>query len=152
MTAYDRIAHARFAIVASRFNDTVTDRLVEGALSTFARHGFAREAVDLVQVPGAFELPLACRWLAETGRYAGIVALGAVIRGGTDHYHHVCTAAARGLLDAGLATGVPIAFGVLTCESLADALDRAGGSAGNKGIEAALAALDMALLRATLPR
>src|SRR5688572_13011270 len=145
--SYDAIRHVRFAIAASRFNDAVTERLLAAALDTFARHGFAGQAVDVVHVPGAFELPLACTWLAETGQYAAVVALGAVIRGGTHHYDHICTQAARGLMDAGLATGVPVVFGVLTCDSLELALDRAGGRAGNKGIDAALAALDMAVLR-----
>jgi 6,7-dimethyl-8-ribityllumazine synthase len=140
----------RIAIVASRFNELITGRLVDGALDTLVRQGVARDHVALVWVPGAFELPLACRWLAASGRYDALVALGAVIRGATSHYEHVCNQAARGVLDSGLSTSVPIAFGVLTCETLEDALERAGGSAGNKGAEAALAALEMAALRAVI--
>jgi len=152
MTSHAEIRDARFAVAVSRFNDVVTERLLEGALSTFTRHGFDGTSVETVHVPGAFELPLACRWLAETGRYAAVVALGAVIRGGTDHYDHICTQAARGIMDASLATSVPVIFGVLTCDSLELALARAGGDAGNKGIDAALAALDMAVLRTCVRR
>jgi 6,7-dimethyl-8-ribityllumazine synthase len=138
--------HARFAIATSRFNEPVTTRLLEGAKATFARHGFADDAVESLFVPGAFELPLTCRWLAESGRFAAVVALGAVILGGTDHYEHVCTQTARGLMEVTLATRVPVIFGVLTCATLELALERAGGAAGNKGIDAALAAIEMAKL------
>ncbi len=147
---YDKIRHLRFAIVTSRFNDTVGNRLLDAAVATFKRHGFAGSELELVYVPGAFELPLACRWLALTGQYAAVIALGAVIRGGTDHYEHVCTQTARGLMDVSLTTGVPVIFGVLTCDTLELAIDRAGGTGGNKGIDAALAALDMAVLRTNL--
>lgn len=150
--SYDKIRHLRFAIAVGRFNDTVSNRLLDGAVATFKRHGFTEAELDVVHVPGAFELPLTCRWLAQTGQYAAIVALGAVIRGGTDHYEHVCTQAARGLMDVGLSTGVPVIFGVLTCDTLELALERAGGAGGNKGIEAAVAALDMAELRICLRR
>ncbi len=150
MSRYAPIRGRRFAIAAGRFNELISQRLVDGAMATFARHGFDAAAVDLVWVPGAFELPLASRWLAETGRYGAILALGAVIEGGTDHYEHVCTQAARGLMEAGLHTGVPVVFGVLTCRTLQQALDRAGGAAGDKGADAALAGLDMALLRSEL--
>lgn len=152
MPDYDHIRDARFAVAVSRFNDTVTRRLSEAALATFARHGFVDGAIETVHVPGAFELPLSCRWLAETGRYAAVVALGAVIRGGTHHYEHICTQTARGLMDASLATGVPVIFGVLTCDTLELALARAGGDAGNKGVDAALAAMDMAVLRSCVRR
>lgn len=138
--------NTRFAIVTSRFNEPVTTRLLEGAKSTFARHGIGDDRLEALFVPGAFELPLACRWLADSGRFAGVVALGAVIRGGTAHYEHVCTQTARGLMEVSLATRIPVIFGVLTCETLEQAMDRAGGSAGNKGVDAALAAIDMAKL------
>lgn len=105
------------------------------------------DAVTTVHVPGAFELPLASRWLLDTGRYHAVVALGAVIRGETDHYDHVCDQAAAGLLRAGLDSGAPVAFGVLTCGSREQALERAGGAKGNKGADAVLAALEMADLR-----
>lgn len=141
----------RFAIAVARFNDVVTERLLEGAVDAFRRHGLSGDdAVAVVRVPGAFELPLTCRWLAETGRYDGIVALGAVIRGGTDHYTWVSSEAARGLMDVGLASSTPVVFGVLTCDTLEQALDRAGGAAGNKGTEAAVCALEMAQLRRSL--
>lgn len=152
MTTYADIDNARFAVAVSRFNDTVTGRLLDGALATFARHGFAATAIDVVHLPGAFELPLGCRWLAETGRYAAIVALGAVIRGGTHHYEHICTQAAQGIMNVGLQTGVPVIFGVLTCDTLELAMARAGGNAGNKGVDAALAAMDMAVVRTRVRR
>lgn len=142
--------NTRFAIVTAQFNEPVTTRLLEGAKATFARHGVADELVESLFVPGAFELPLACRWLADTGRFAAVVALGAVIRGGTAHYEHVCTQAARGLMDVSLATRIPVIFGVLTCETLELAMERAGGSAGNKGVDAALAAIAMAKLGRSL--
>lgn len=140
----------RVAIVTARFNDQVTSRMHAGARDALLRSGVAADAIREVQIPGAFELPLTCRWLAQSGRVDAIVALGCVIRGDTDHYEHVCTQASRGILDTMLATGVPIGFGLLTCETLEQALDRAGGKAGNKGADAALAALEMAALRADL--
>lgn len=151
MSPYAALSGLRFAIAAGRFNEVISQRLVDGAVATFARHGFGSDAVDIVWAPGAFELPLTTKWLASSGRYAAVLALGAVIEGGTHHYEHVCTQAARGLMDVGLATGVPVVFGILTCATLQLALDRAGGAAGDKGVEAALAGLDMALLRSRLP-
>ena len=143
-------AGRRVAVAVSRFNDMVTERMLRGALAALAGAGVRDGDVTAVWVPGAFELPLTCRWLAESGRFDAVVALGAVIRGDTDHYEHVCTQAARGVLDAGLSTSVPVAFGVLTCDTLEQALARAGGSVGNKGADAALAALEMAALRDAL--
>jgi 6,7-dimethyl-8-ribityllumazine synthase len=137
----------RVAIAASRFNELVTRRLVEGAIGMLARHGVAGEDVTTAWVPGAFELPLACRWLAQSGRFDAVIAVGAVIRGDTPHFDHVCEQAARGIADAGVATDLPVVFGVLTCDSLEQALERAGGKAGNKGAEAATAALEMIGLR-----
>lgn len=134
----------RVAIAASRFNRLVTDPLVAGAVSELRRHGVAEEDVDLAWVPGAFELPLAAERLAATGRYAAVVALGAVVRGATPHFDHVAGQAAAGLAAVTRATGVPVAFGVLTCDTMEQALDRAGGKAGNKGAEAAITALEMA--------
>jgi 6,7-dimethyl-8-ribityllumazine synthase len=133
----------RFAIVAARFNDLVTDRLVAGAADTLRRHGVAADDITLVRVPGAFELPLACRLVAESGRYDAVLALGAVVRGSTPHFDYVCSQTARGVLDASVANHLPVSFGVLTCDTMEQALDRAGGKAGNKGAEAALAALEM---------
>jgi 6,7-dimethyl-8-ribityllumazine synthase len=134
----------RVAIAASRFNQLVTDPLVAGAVSELRRHGVAEADVDLAWVPGAFELPLAAERLAATGRYAAVVAIGAVVRGSTPHFDHVAGQAAAGLAAVTRSTGVPVAFGVLTCDTMEQALDRAGGKAGNKGAEAALTALEMA--------
>ena len=134
----------RVAIAASRFNRLVTDPLVAGAVDELRRHGVADSDIDLAWVPGAFELPLAAERLAASGRYAAVVAVGAVVRGATPHFDHVASQAAAGLAAASRATGVPIAFGVLTCDTMEQALDRAGGKAGNKGAEAALTVLEMA--------
>ncbi len=140
----------RFAVVAAKFNREIVDKLVEGALSAFRQHGVRDDAIDLVWVPGSFELPLTARCLAETGNYLAVVCLGAVILGETDHYQHVCEQAAAGILRAGLETGVPVLFGVLTCRTEEQALDRAGGKEGNKGFDAAVAAIEMANLLGTL--
>jgi 6,7-dimethyl-8-ribityllumazine synthase len=134
----------RVAIAASRFNRLVTDPLVAGAVEELRRHGVASDQVDLAWVPGAFELPLVAERLAASGRYAAVVAIGAVVRGATPHFDHVAGQAAAGLAAVTRATGVPVAFGVLTCDTMEQALDRAGGKAGNKGAEAALCALEMA--------
>jgi len=140
----------RFAIVAARFNDMIVDSLVRGAVDTLVRHGAAEKQIELVRVPGAFDLPLVVQKIAASKRCDAIVALGAVIRGSTSHYEHVCNQAARGLLDAGIASDKPVAFGLLTCETLDQALERAGSKAGNKGADAALTALEMANLLAQL--
>lgn len=137
----------KVAVVVARFNEEVTRRLLDGARETLRERGVADGDIEVVWVPGAFELPLACKWLAESGRHDAIVALGAVIRGETDHYDYICDRAAAGILEAGLRSGVPVAFGVLTCATPDLATARAGGEAGNKGVEAALAALEMANLR-----
>jgi 6,7-dimethyl-8-ribityllumazine synthase len=134
----------RVAIAASRFNRLVTDPLVAGAVAELRRHGVAEADIDLAWVPGAFELPLAAERLAATGRYAAVVAIGAVVRGSTPHFDHVAGQAAAGLAAVTRSTGVPVVFGVLTCDTMEQALDRAGGKAGNKGAEAALTALEMA--------
>jgi 6,7-dimethyl-8-ribityllumazine synthase len=139
-------AGRRVAIVASRFNRLVTDPLLAGAREELARHGVADADVDVAWVPGSFELPLAAQRLAQTGRYAGVVAIGAVVRGATAHFEHVAGQAAAGLAAVARETGVPVAFGVLTTDTMEQALDRAGGKAGNKGAEAALCVLEMAAL------
>jgi 6,7-dimethyl-8-ribityllumazine synthase len=139
-------AGRRFALAASRFNQLITDALVSGARDELRRHGVAEADIDLAWVPGSFELPLAVTRLAATGRYAGVVALGAVIRGDTAHFDHVAGQAAAGLSAASVATGVPVAFGVLTTDTLEQALNRAGGKAGNKGAEAARTVLELASL------
>lgn len=142
----------RFGIVVSRFNEDITGALLEGAQRTFAGAGVAADAVTLVYVPGAFELPLIAQHLARSGTVDGVVCLGAVIRGDTPHFEYVAGEAARGLQAAALATGVPIVFGVLTVNTHDQAVDRVGGSEGHKGEEAAATALEMvALLRALPP-
>jgi 6,7-dimethyl-8-ribityllumazine synthase len=134
----------RFAIVASRFNEQITRKLVDGALDALVRHDVAFDDVDIVWVPGAWELPSASRWLMDSDRYNAIVALGAVIRGETPHFEYVAEAAARGLAKAAVEYDIPVGFGVLTCDSMEQAEARAGGSHGNKGWDAAMAALEMA--------
>ena len=128
----------------SRYNELVTSRLLEGALECCREAGLPRESVDVIWVPGAFELPVTAAAAAGSGRYACLVALGAVIRGDTPHFEYVAGEAARGLNDVAVRTGVPVGFGVLTVENLQQAVDRAGGAAGNKGTEAAGAALQAA--------
>ena len=146
---YDTVG-ARIAIVAARFNDFVVSRLLESALDTLSRYGLGTDDTLVVRVPGAFELPLAARWLARGGEADAVIALGAVIRGDTPHFDYVCAEAARGLQAASVETGVPVVFGVLTCDDPAQADARAGGERGNKGSEAALAALEMVSLRRRL--
>ena len=141
---------ARFAIIASRWNPRITDTLVAAARDVFLAHGVAEGEVDVVRVPGAWELPLAARELARAGRHAAIVALGCVVRGDTRHYEQVADGSADGLMRVALDTGVPVANGVLAVERFEDAQARAGGSHGNKGEEAALVAIEMADLRRKL--
>jgi 6,7-dimethyl-8-ribityllumazine synthase len=141
----------RFALVAARFNALVVDALVAGALDALRRHGVADDAIDVVRVPGSFEVPLVARRLAAGGEYAAVVCLGAVIRGDTDHYDHVAAGVTSGVARAGLDTGVPVIFGVLTCDTVEQALNRAGLKAGNKGAEAAAAAIEMVNLLRRLP-
>ena len=141
----------RFALVAARFNSAIVEQLVAGALDGLKRHGVADDAIDLVRVPGSFEIPPVAKRLAESGKYAAVICLGAVIRGDTDHYDHVAGAAAGGIAEAALATGVPVIFGVLTCDTLEQALNRAGAKAGNKGFDAAVAAIEMVNLLKQLP-
>jgi len=134
------------AIVVSRFNRLVTERLLAGAQDALDRHGIDREKVDMAWVPGSLELPLVARRLAERGRYDAIVCLGAVIRGETPHFDHVASQAAAGIARVALDTGVPTIFGVITANTLEQALDRAGGKAGNKGYDAIVTAIEMANL------
>ena len=136
-------AGRRFAVVASRFNETVTHKLVDGAVDALLRHGAVFDDVDVVWVPGAWELPAAARYLLATERYHGLVAVGAVIRGETPHFEYVAGEAARGLADASAEFDTPVGFGLLTCDTMAQAEARAGGEHGNKGWDAALAALEM---------
>jgi 6,7-dimethyl-8-ribityllumazine synthase len=135
---------ARFAVVASRWNPRITDTLIDGARRTLQRHGVAEALIDIVRVPGAWELPLACARLAAGGRYAALIALGCVVRGDTRHYEQVADGCASGLMDVALEFGLPVANGVLAVERHEDAEARADGVHGNKGEEAALAAMEMA--------
>ncbi len=137
---------ARFAVVAARFNGLVVESLLAGALDALRRHGVAEADIHVYRVPGAFELPLLARRLAASRRYDAVIALGAVIRGATPHFDHVAGECAKGLSKAMLDTGVPVAFGVLTTDTIEQALERAGTKAGNKGADAALTALEMVSL------
>lgn len=132
----------KVAIVATRFNDFIVDRLVGGALDYLERHGLEASGITLVRIPGAFELPLICQKLGASQKYDGILALGAVIRGGTPHFDYVCAEASKGIAQAMLASGTPIGFGLLTCDNIEQAIERAGSKAGNKGVEAAAAMLE----------
>jgi 6,7-dimethyl-8-ribityllumazine synthase len=142
----------RVAVVTSRFNDLVTDRLLAGCLDGLARHGVDAASVTQASVPGALELPLAAQRLAVSGDHDAVICLGAVIRGATDHHVHVGGQCAAGLARIQLDTGIPIVFGVLTTDSLEQALERAGGKAGNKGYEAAATAIEMVDLLSQLPK
>ncbi|HYJ60679.1 MAG TPA: 6,7-dimethyl-8-ribityllumazine synthase [Actinomycetota bacterium] len=144
-------AGRRVAVVAARFNGTVTAKLVEGAVAGLAHHGVAADDVDVAWVPGAFEIPLVAGRLASTGRYDAVLALGAIVRGETAHFDLVANEAARGVAEVTRATGVPVIFEILATEDLAQAEARAGGEHGNKGWEAAVAALEMADLLRRLP-
>ncbi|MBQ0746293.1 MAG: 6,7-dimethyl-8-ribityllumazine synthase [Marinobacter sp.] len=136
----------RYALVVGRFNGFVVESLVSGAIDTLRRHGIADSDITLVRVPGAYEMPLAVKRVAETGGYDAIIALGAVIRGGTPHFEYVAGEAASGLGAVSLETDVPVTFGVLTVDSIEQAIERSGTKAGNKGAEAAITALEMVSL------
>ena len=136
----------RFAFVAARFNDFVVEPLIRGALDALKRHGATEKQIEIVRVPGAFDIPIVARKLALSRRYDALIALGAVVRGQTPHFDYVAGEWASGLARIALETGVPVAFGVLTTDTMEQAVDRAGGKAGNKGADAALAAVEMANL------
>jgi 6,7-dimethyl-8-ribityllumazine synthase len=136
----------RFAIIVSRFNDFICSRLVEGATDALKRHGATEGQVFLVKVPGAFELPIVAKKLAESGRYDAVICLGAVIRGATPHFDYVAAEVSKGIANVALDTSIPVTFGVLTTDSLEQAIERAGAKSGNKGYEAAMAAIEMANL------
>ncbi len=137
---------AKFAIVASRFNAFIVERLVEGAVDALVRHGADRSNIMIVRVPGAWEIPLVCARLAGSGKLDALVALGAVIRGATPHFDHVANEVSKGVAQASMDSGVPIAFGVLTTDSIEQAVERAGTKAGNKGFDAAVSAIEMVTL------
>jgi 6,7-dimethyl-8-ribityllumazine synthase len=144
----------RFAVVVSRFNEFVSTRLLDGALDALVRHGADREQITVVWVPGSFELPLAAHQLARSGRYAAVLCLGCLIRGQTPHFEYIANETAKGIAQVSLSTQVPVTFGVVTADSLEQAIERAGSKQGNKGADAALAAIEMANVLsavATLP-
>lgn len=132
----------KFALAAGRFNDFIVDRLISGAVDYLTRHGADPADLTIIRVPGAFELPLVAKKLAESGKYQGVICLGAVIRGATPHFDYVAAEAAKGLAHVSLDSGVPVGFGVLTTDNLEQAIERAGSKAGNKGVEAAAAVLE----------
>jgi 6,7-dimethyl-8-ribityllumazine synthase len=143
-------AGLRFGIVVARFNDFVTARLLDGAVDAIVRHNGREDSITAVWVPGSFEIPLAAKRLAEAGKFDAIVCLGCLIRGLTPHFDYVASEAAKGIAHVSLQTGVPISFGVITADTLEQAIDRAGGKAGNKGVDAALAAIEMCNVLAAL--
>jgi 6,7-dimethyl-8-ribityllumazine synthase len=145
-------AGLRFGIVVSQFNRFITDRLLAGALDALERAGAGRQQIEVVRVPGSFEIPLAAKQLAATGRVDSIVCIGCILRGETSHYDYVASEAARGIQLAQLDTGVPMAFCVLTCDTLEQAIDRAGLKSGNKGFDAGLGAIEMARLSRKLTK
>jgi 6,7-dimethyl-8-ribityllumazine synthase len=142
----------RFAMVASRYNEFIVSKMIDGALDAFDRHGCGRDRVTTTWVPGAFELPFAAKMLATSGKYDGVVCLGCVIRGHTPHFEFITAEAAKGIAQVSLETGVPVIFGVITADSLEQAVERAGTKMGNKGAEAATSAIEMANLTRQLKR
>lgn len=132
----------KVAILATRFNDFVVDRLIGGAVDYLTRHGASRDDLTIIRIPGAFEMPVVCKRLAASGKYDGILALGAVIRGATPHFDFVASEATKGLAHVALESGVPVGFGLLTTDNLEQAIERAGSKGGNKGVEAASALLE----------
>ena len=141
----------RFAVVVARFNEFITGRLLSGALDELTRHGADTARITQVWVPGSWEIPLAAQALARSGRYAAVICLGCVIRGQTPHFEYVAAEVAKGIAQVSLATGVPVTFGIVTADSLEQAIDRAGAKTGNKGADAARAAIEMANLLAIIP-
>lgn len=139
----------RFGIVVSRFNHFITQRLLEGALDAITRHGGDPELVDIAWVPGSFEIPLVALKMAQSQRYDAVICLGCIIRGSTSHFDYVASEAAKGIAQAGLTTGIPVIFGVLTTDTIEQAIERAGTKMGNKGFEAGVSAIEMACLLKT---
>jgi 6,7-dimethyl-8-ribityllumazine synthase len=144
-------AGARFALVVGRFNSLITERLLEGAIDCLVRHGVDAEAVTVIRVPGSWEIPVAAKRAAGTGRFDAVVCLGAVIRGGTPHFDYVAAEVSKGVAAVGMESEIPVSFGVLTTDTIEQAIERAGTKAGNKGWEAAAAALEMVHVFAELP-
>ncbi len=140
----------RFAIVCGRFNEFIAERMLEGALDALARHGGDVDGTDVLKVPGSFEIPLAAQQAARSGRYDAVICIGVLIRGGTPHFDYISGEVTKGIASASLATGVPISYGVLTCDTIEQAIERAGTKAGNKGHDATMAAIEMANLMKSL--
>ncbi len=145
-----QISDQKFAIVVTRFNDFVTSRLLSGAIDALTRHGVSEDNITQVRVPGSFEIPVAALKLAQSGKYDAIICLGCVIRGETPHFDYICGEVTKGVAQVGLETGVPASFGVITADTLEQAIQRAGSKAGNKGAEAAMVAIEMSNVIASI--
>ena len=141
----------RFGVVVSRFNEFITSKLLAGCLDALERHGVDTDAVDVAWTPGSFEIPVVAKRMADSGRYAAVICLGAVVRGSTPHFDYIAAEVSKGVAQIGLASGVPTIFGVITCDSLEQAIERAGTKSGNKGADAAASAIEMANLLDRLP-
>lgn len=141
---------AKIAIVASRFNEIITNKLLSGAIDALTRHDVSENDIEIAWVPGAFEIPVVAKKMAESGRYDAIICLGAVIRGATSHYDYVCAEVSKGIAQVSLVTGIPVIFGVLTTDNIEQAVERAGSKAGNKGAECAASAIEMVNLLRSL--
>ncbi|MBI4335016.1 MAG: 6,7-dimethyl-8-ribityllumazine synthase [Chloroflexi bacterium] len=141
-----------FGLIVSRFNDFISGRLLEGAQDALARHGVDAAGIDIVRVPGAFEIPLAAKKLVQSGKYHAVVCLGAVIRGGTPHFDYIAAEVTKGIAQVSLESGIPVIFGIITADTLEQAIERAGTKMGNKGFEAAVAAIEMANVVKALAR
>lgn len=142
----------KFGVVVSRFNEFITSRLLEGAMDAFLRHGVVEGDIDVAWTPGSFEIPLVAKKLAQTGKYHGVVCLGAIVRGGTPHFDYLAAEVTKGIATITLETGVPVIHGVITADTLEQAIERAGTKEGNKGFDAAVSALEMANLLASLKK
>ena len=137
------VNNERFCIVVARFNEFISSKLLSGAIDELMRHGVKQDNIDVIWVPGAFEIPLAAKKAAKTGKYSAIITLGAVIKGSTSHYDYVCAEVSKGVASVGLESGIPVIFGVLTCDNIEQAIERAGTKSGNKGADAAKSAIEM---------
>ncbi|HIS89362.1 TPA: 6,7-dimethyl-8-ribityllumazine synthase [Candidatus Avigastranaerophilus faecigallinarum] len=140
------VNNEKFCIIVARFNEFISSKLLSGAVDELVRHGAKKENIDIIWVPGAFEIPIIAKKAAKTSKYNSIITLGAVIKGSTSHYDYVCAEVSKGVASVGLETGIPIIFGVLTCDNIEQAIERAGTKAGNKGADAAKSAIEMSNL------
>ncbi len=140
------VSNEKFCIIVARFNEFIGSKLLSGAIDELIRHGADKDNIDIIWVPGAFEIPLIAKKAAKSNKYSAIITLGAVIKGSTSHYDYVCSEVSKGVASVGLETGIPVIFGVLTCDNIEQAIERAGTKAGNKGADAAKSAIEMANL------